>query len=72
MSRGMELLSDSDVLIVVAERTDRSPVSSETGGEGGKRLAGCWTFATMMEGELRSNCWAVLLGPSVNREAPGP
>ena len=40
MSRGMELVSDSEA-IVVADVADRSPVSSETGGEGGNRLAGC-------------------------------
>jgi hypothetical protein len=71
MSRGIERVSDSEV-IVVAEVADRSPVSSETGGEGGNRLAGCWTIATMLAGEFRSNCCTVLLGPRVNKVAPGP
>jgi hypothetical protein len=61
MSRGIERVSDSEV-IVVAKVADRSPVSSETGGEGGNRLAGCWTIATMLAGEFRSNCCTVLLG----------
>jgi hypothetical protein len=44
----------------------------EFGGDGGSKLAGCCTFATMMDGELRSNCWIVQFGPIVNRLAPGP
>lgn len=46
--------------------------SMDTGGEGGSRLAGCCTFATRTGGEFRSNCWAVLFRPRVNRVAPGP
>lgn len=40
MSRGIELDSDSDAM-VVAEFADLSPISSETGGDGGNKLAGC-------------------------------
>jgi hypothetical protein len=71
MSRGIELVSDSEA-IVVAEVAERSPVSSEAGGEGGNRLAGCWTLATMIAGEFRSNCCTVLLAPRVNKVARGP
>jgi hypothetical protein len=72
---GIELSSDSeaDVLIVVAECADLIPGSSiEFGGDGGRGFTGCCTFATMMDGEFRSNCCTVPLGPSVNKVAPGP
>jgi hypothetical protein len=46
--------------------------SIETGGEGGKRLVGCCTFATNWAGEFRSNCCNELLCPRVKRVAPGP
>jgi len=71
ISKGIELDSDSEAM-VVAEVADLSPVSSETGGDGGNKFAGCWTLATIIAGELRSNCCAVLLGPRVKRVAPGP
>lgn len=59
--------------MVVAECADLLPLSSsELGGDGGSRLAGCCTLATMMAGELRSNCCTVLFGPRVNKLAPGP
>ena len=73
ISRGTELVSDSDVWIVVAECADLLACSSmEFGGDGGSSITGCWTLATIMDGELRSNCCTVPFGPSVNNVAPGP
>jgi hypothetical protein len=64
--------AESSVPCVGADASCFFCSSMDTGGEGGSRLAGCCTFATRTGGELRSNCWAVLFRPRVNRVAPGP
>jgi hypothetical protein len=76
-------LSEMSILIGIEDNNARSAPavdaesfffcsSMETGGDGGRRLAGCCTFATNVGGELRSNCCTVLLWPNVKRVAPGP
>lgn len=70
MSAFMRICIDSDSELLAFAPFSCS--SSEMGGEGGSRLAGCWTLAVIMAGEFKSNCWTVLFAPNVNRLAAGP